>query len=130
MKNGKDLAEYCVEFGRGLGAEYVEARFVNQITRGLAYRNGAPVSGGMEPSVGIGVRILVDGNMGFGSFDRLEKSVAEDTINAAFRMAKASKRKEKIDLGDPIANKAKWSVDLKQKISDVDLDTIRPLQMI
>lgn len=124
MKNGKDLAEYCVEFGRGLGAEYVEARFVNQITRGLAYRNGAPVSGGMEPSVGIGVRILVDGNMGFGSFDRLEKSVAEDTINAAFRMAKASKRKEKIDLGDPIANKAKWSVDFKQKISDVDLDTI------
>lgn len=124
MKDGMDLAEYCVEFGRGLGAEYVEARFVNQLTRGLAYRNGAPVSGGIEPSVGIGVRILVDGNMGFGSFDRLEKTVAKDTINAAYRMAKASSRKRKIDIGEPIANKAKWSVDLKQKVSDIDIDTL------
>ena len=124
MKDGKDLAEYCIEYGRSLGGDYVEARFVKQITRGLAYRNGEPVSGGMQPTTGIGVRILVDGNMGFGSFDRLEKTIAEETINAAFKTAKAAKRKDKIDLGEPVSNKAKWSVDLKQRLANVDLDTL------
>ncbi|MFW9919191.1 MAG: TldD/PmbA family protein [Candidatus Thorarchaeota archaeon] len=124
MINGKDLAEFCVEFGQNLGGHYVEARFVQETARGLAYRNGAPVSGGMTPSVGIGVRILVDGNMGFASFDRLEKSVAKEAISAAYDMAKAAKRKDKIDLGDVVSNKAKWSVDLKQRIKDVDIDTL------
>ncbi|MFW9933889.1 MAG: TldD/PmbA family protein, partial [Candidatus Thorarchaeota archaeon] len=43
---------------------------------------------------------------------------------AAYDMAKAAKRKDKIDLGDVVSNKAKWSVDLKQRIKDVDIDTL------
>jgi len=124
MNNGKDLAEFCVHFGQDLGSDYVEARFVEEIARGLAYRNGAPVSGGMTPSVGIGVRVLVDGNMGFASFDRLDKAVARNAISAAYDMAKATKRKEKIDIGEPVSNRAQWSVDLKQRIKDVDIDTL------
>jgi TldD protein len=124
LKDGKDLAEYCIEYGRSLGGDYVEARYMKQVTRGLAYRNGAPVSGGMTPAKGIGFRILVDGNMSFGSFDRLEKPIAEETMDAAFKMAKAAKRKDKIDLGEPVSNKAKWSVDLKQRLADVDIDTL------
>ena len=88
MKDGKDLAEYCIDFGQKLGAEYVEARLVNDTNRGLAFRNGQLVSGGFTPSVGIGVRVLVDGSMGFGSFDRLEKSLAEEAITVATKMAK------------------------------------------
>ncbi|NHJ12812.1 MAG: TldD/PmbA family protein [Candidatus Thorarchaeota archaeon] len=122
--DGRDLAEHCIAFGQKLGGDYIEARFIEETARGLVYRNGAPVSGGMAPSIGIGVRILVDGNMGFASFDRLEKSVAEQAITAAYEMAKAAKRKRKIDLGEPVTNKAKWSVDLKERISDVDIDTM------
>ncbi len=124
MKDGKDLAEFCVEFGRDLGGDYVEARFVHGTGRGFAYRNGAPVSGGIAPSVGIGVRILVNGNMGFASFDRLDKTVATDAITAAYKMAKGAHRKERIDLGEPVSNQAKWSVDIKERISDVDIDTM------
>lgn len=119
-----DLAEHCIEYARKLGAEYVEARLVNQTSRGIAYRNGEPISGGMEPSTGIGVRVLVNGNMGFCSFDRLNRQVAEDTISAVFRMARAADRKVKIDLGEPISNKAKWKVKLRQRVTDVDIDTI------
>ncbi len=124
VDDGKDLAEHCVDFGRSLGAKYVEARFVRETARGLAYRNGEPVSGGMTPTVGIGVRVLVDGNMGFASFDRLERPVAEEAISAAYRMAKAAKRKDKIDLGEPVSNRDKWTVALKQRISDIDMDTM------
>lgn len=105
--DGKELAEYCVDFGSKLGARYVEARYVNDITRGLAYRNGQPVSGGYSPATGIGVRVLVDGGLGFASFDRLEKKLAEETISVAFKMAKNAKRKEPIDMGEPVSNEEK-----------------------
>jgi len=124
MKNGKDLAEYCVQFGQKLGCSYVEARFVKDMARGLAYRNGEPISGGFSPSSGIGVRVLVNGNMGFASFDRLEKNLAEESITTAFRMAKNANRKTPIDLGEPVANKAKWKTSAKEPLNDVDLDTI------
>jgi len=125
MKDGKDLAEYCVDFGERLGSDYVEARFVSDTNRGLAYRNGMLVSGGYTPSTGIGVRVLVDGSMGFASFDRLEKGLAEEAITAATRMAKNAKRRTPIDFGDPIANVAKWKMEAKEPLDDVDIDTIK-----
>lgn len=124
MKEGRDLADYCIEFGEKLGCTYVEARYVKDMTRGLAYRNGEPVSGGYVPSSGIGVRVLVDGNMGFASFDRLEKNLAEESITSAFKMAKNTKRKEPIDFGEPISNTAKWKMDTKIPLTDVSLETI------
>ena len=124
MRDGMDIAEYCVEFGQSLGCSYVEARYVKDVTRGMAFRNGEPVSGGYSPSSGIGVRVLVNGNMGFASFDRLEKSLAEESITSAFKIAKNAKRKIPIDLGEPVSNKAKWKMKAKEPLNDVDLDTM------
>jgi TldD protein len=124
MKDGTDLADYCIEYGQKLGCSYVEARYINDTTRGLAFRNGEPVSGGISPSSGIGVRVLVKGNMGFASFDRLEKSLAEESITAACKMAKTAKRKKPIDLGEVVSNKTKWKMKAKEPLNDVDLDTM------
>jgi TldD protein len=124
MKDGKDVAEYCVEVGQNLGCSYVEARYVRDLTRGLAFRNGEPVSGGFSPTEGIGVRVLADGNMGFATFDRLEKNLAKESITTACRMAKNAKRKTPIDLGEPVANKAKWRMAAKEPLNDVDIDTM------
>ncbi|MBN2230019.1 MAG: TldD/PmbA family protein [Candidatus Thorarchaeota archaeon] len=124
MNNGKELADYCVEFGQSLGCSFVEARYVKDTTKGLAYRNGEPVSGGFSPSSGIGVRVLANGNIGFAAFDRLERSLAEDSIRAAYKMAKNAKRKVPIDLGEPIANKAKWRVKAKEPLEDVTIDVM------
>ncbi len=127
MDDWYDLADYCVEFGSKLGGSYVEARFVKDTTKGLAFRNGEPVSGGFTPSTGIGVRILVDGNMGFASYDRLEKSLAEASISLAYKMAKNAKRKVPIDLGKPISNKTKWKMKTKEPLEDIDIDTLMAL---
>jgi TldD protein len=125
LKDGKDLANYCVEFGSKLGGSYVEARFVKDMARGLAFRNGQPVSGGVTPSSGIGVRILVDGSMGFASFDRLEKNLAEESITTAYKMAKNARRKEPIDLGEPFSTDAKWKMEAKEQLADIDIDTMQ-----
>ena len=122
--DGKDLAEFCVEYGQKLGSDYAEARYEHIIGRGFAYRNGAPISGGMQPTTGIGVRLLVDGNMGFASFDRLEKKLAEEAITLAYKIAKNARRKDPIDLGVEVSNKAKWEVKAKEKIADVTNETM------
>ncbi|MDH4213860.1 MAG: TldD/PmbA family protein [Candidatus Thorarchaeota archaeon] len=124
MKHGKDIAEYCIQIGQDLGCNYVEARYVKDLTRGLAFRNGEPVSGGFSPTEGIGVRVLVDGNMGFATFDRLERNLAKESITTAYRMAKNAKRKVPIDLGEPVVNRAKWKMAAKQPLNDVDIDTM------
>ena len=124
MKDGKDLAEYCIEYGLKLGCEYVEARYVKDFARGLAYRNGQPISGGFAPSSGIGVRVLTNGSMGFASFDRLDKDLAENSISAAYKMAKNTKRKEPISLGEPVANTAKWRMEAKEPLADVSIEQI------
>ncbi len=120
----QELAKYCVEYGRQLGADYVEARYERKVGKGLAYRNGEPISGGTSPKSGIGVRVLVDGNFGFASFDRMEKALAEEAISAAFKMAKNSRRREPIDIGEPVSNKDSWSVRVKQPLSKVDIDML------
>jgi TldD protein len=124
VKDGKDLAEYCVEYGHKLGGSYVEARYVKDTTRALAFRNGEPFSGGYSPSTGIGVRILVDGNMGFASFDRLDKELAEETISIAYKMAKNTRRKEPIDLGESVSNQKKWKMKAKEPLRDIEMDTL------
>ncbi|MHA1653308.1 MAG: TldD/PmbA family protein [Candidatus Thorarchaeota archaeon] len=124
LRNASDLLEYCLDLGRSLGASYVEARFEHKASRGLVYRNGEPVSGGMSPLAGIGVRLLVDGNFGFAAFDRLERDLAEEAVTAAYRMAKNSRRPRPIDLGEPVANKAKWTVDVRQSLAGVDIETL------
>ncbi|RDE16265.1 MAG: TldD/PmbA family protein, partial [Candidatus Thorarchaeota archaeon] len=107
-----------------LGSSYVEARYVRERAKGVGYRNGELLSGGQEPSSGIGVRLLVGGSMGFGSFDRMEKQLAEDAVRAAFRMAKNAKRKKKIELGKSVSNRASWSVKAKQPLEDIGVDTM------
>ncbi len=107
-----------------MGSSYVEARYVRERAKGLGYRNGEIFSGGQQPSSGIGVRMVVEGNVGFASFDRMDKQLADDAVRAAFRMAKNAKRKKKIDFGKPISNRATWSVKVKQPLEDVDLDTM------
>jgi TldD protein len=124
LEQGKDMAEFCIEFGRSLGGDYVEARYVSHLVRGLAFRNGEPISGGVVPTSGIGLRILINGNFGFASFDRMEKELAKETIQSTVKMTRNSQRKNPIDLGDPISNKATWRVDEKQKLADVDVEDI------
>jgi len=124
MMDGKDLAEHCIDFGINLGCSYVEARYEKHWATALTYRNSQPVSGGYSPSSGIGVRILVDGNIGFSSFDRLEKGLAEESITAAYKMAKNAKRKQPIDLGEPVSNETKWKMKVKMNLVNANFSLI------
>ncbi len=121
---GEDIVDHCIRLAQDQGAEYADARYVRLNSKGIVYRNGEPISGGTEPSAGIGIRILVNGSFGFAAFNLLDRETASNAVESAIKIAKNAKRKEPIELGEPVSIKAQWSVPAKQSIEDVDLDTL------
>ncbi len=127
MEHGKELAESCMQYALELGADYADARFVTTTIEGHVYRNGAPVSGGRTPSAGIGMRVLVEGSMGFASIDRLDRGLARSAVETAVKMARTTRRREPVDMGGPVSNRASWSMDVRDSLRGVDIDTIAGL---
>jgi len=70
MKDGKDIADFAVEYGTKKGANYIEARFVDSREEGYTSRNGALISGGIVNTKGIAIRVLANGGIGFCSTAR------------------------------------------------------------
>ncbi len=117
--DGKSLSERAVGFGTSLGAEYVEARFINTVDENYMARNGTFLSIQKKPTRGIGIRVLVDGCMGYGSTDRLNKKSVEELTGSVIHMAKLSERKTPIVLSDGKAIKTRWKVPVKFDFEDV-----------
>lgn len=93
MENGKDLADFAIDYGASHGASYIEARVVASRNESYAARNGVLLGGGITYSSGIAIRVLANGGMGFCSTANLTKTGIEDGIEDAIKLAKASKRK-------------------------------------
>ena len=119
MKDGKDIADFAVEYGTKKGANYIEARFVDSREEGYTSRNGALISGGIVNTKGIAIRVLANGGIGFCSTAKLEKDNVKKAIELAIKMAKASKRKEPIIFSEEDVVKTKWSTPVKQNIADI-----------
>ena len=81
METVKDLAEYCINYARNKGVTYVEARGISGINHTVMSRNGELLTAGTSSDSGLGVRIIVDGGMGFASFSELNKKTLKETGN-------------------------------------------------
>lgn len=127
MSVGKDLAEYGVDLAHQNGADYAEARLIDGQKTVFFLHNGTLISGEHKPWLGIGFRILVNGGLAFVSVDKISKKEVKGAIISGVKMAKRSNPKEKIDFGDPITNEAKWEVHTKEKLEDIDTDTMLEL---
>jgi len=124
MTYGKDLAEYGIRVSQENDATYAEARLIDGHRTIFFLQNGTPMSGSELPWQGIGFRILIEGGLAFVSFDNWSKKAVENAILSGIKMAKASNPAEKIDFGEPISNVAKWRVPVKEKLTNIDTDTM------
>ena len=119
-----------VDYGRSLGAEYVEFRAQNLFKTILTTKDGT-VEGAKEGTEsGVGVRALVDGAWGFVSLGKLEPKLLTETVGEAVRLAKAASHmvKSPVKIADAktvedrvLANSRKnpRDVSMEQKICDV-----------
>jgi TldD protein len=84
------MLKKSVDYGRSLGAEYVEVRAQNIFKTMLATKDGT-VEGAKEGTEsGAGVRVLVNGAWGFVSLGKLEPKLLTEAVDEAVRLAKAA----------------------------------------
>src|SRR5215472_9773736 len=88
----KQISGWALDTARQRGAQYADARIVNDRSRSLATKNGKVGHAGSTESLGIGVRVLLNDSWGFASTDDLSKESVERTSVQAVEIAKASAR--------------------------------------
>jgi len=121
--DGYDLSEYAVELGSNLGASYTEARFVREATEGYSTRNGDILSAGKNEREGMGIRVLVDGNLGFCSLDELNKESIENSLRSMVSTVRRSGRKDPIVMSDEEIHEDSWESEVKMPFDDVGMES-------
>ncbi len=117
--DGKTLADHAVDYGSSIGADYVEARFIDSVSENYFSRNGKFLGIQEKPSRGMGIRVLVDGGIGFGSVDRLKKDEVEDRLESIVKMAELSERERPIELSNEKTVEDSWEVPVKTPFEDI-----------
>jgi TldD protein len=94
----RDLAAHALNAAHLKGASYADARIISTRSRALSTKNGKIGSASDAESLGMGVRVIVQGAWGFAATDDLSKSSVEATAAHAVEIAKASARVKESDV--------------------------------
>ena len=86
----KDILSKTVDYGKGLGAEYVEVRAQTLFKTLLTTKDGTVEGAKQGKESGAGIRALVDGAWGFVSLGKLEQKPLKDAVEEAVKLAKAA----------------------------------------
>jgi len=117
----EDLANFAVDQAVHSGAGYAEARVQRDLGRTYTLKNGSPEPVTFATKLGVGVRVIVDGAMGFASTNSLNKDTVRSVTEAAVRTAKASTRllKSPIRLSEEKAWDDHWESKMKVDVRNV-----------
>ena len=122
------------------GATYADARVMVQRNRALATKNGKVGNAADSESIGMNVRVIVDGAWGFAASSELGRGAVEATAARAVEIARASARVKRGDVRlaseqpavaewvtpyqiDPFTISIEQNIDLLQKI-DTELRSV------
>lgn len=124
MGYSEDLLNRLIERGMALGADYVEARYQEDRGFTIALLNGRLTSVQLYRARGIGVRVLVNGSLGFAASNSLEVEDLFKTVDSAFTRAKvASKlRKSPIEFSEERLGRSKYRVVEKKPLVDFKVE--------
>ena len=106
----KQIASWALETAKLRGASLAEARIVDERSRALATKNGKIGSASDAESLGIGIRVIVNGAFGFAATDDLSRESVAACAAKAVTIAKASATVKSLELRmvpEPAA-KAEW----------------------
>lgn len=118
-----ELASFAVDQALHAGAGYAEARVQSDVGHTYTLKNGSPEPVAIAAKLGIGVRVIVEGAMGFASTNSLDKEAIRSVTGAAVRTAKASTRllKHLIRLSEERSWTGEWEGRMK-----IDVRKISP----
>jgi len=107
----KQIAGWALDTVSQRGAEYADVRIVDDRQRALTTKNGKVGHAGSAESLGIGIRVLMDGSWGFASSDELSREAVDRTAAQALEIATASAqvKEHPIRLAHEPAVKIEWA---------------------
>jgi TldD protein len=113
-----------VDHALGLGAQYAEARVQRDLGHTYTLKNGAAEPVNVARKMGVGIRVIVDGALGFASTNNLDRGQLRSTTESAVRTAKASKRlvTSPIRLSQEKSWEAKWEAKMKVDVRNVSAE--------
>ncbi len=119
----EDLIEFAVEYGKQK-TDYIEARYQKNTGTNLTMKNGVVEGAEFISDEGIGIRVLVDGGMGFASTNILSKDSLKNAVDEAIKLARSSStmRREKIEFSDEEFTKISYEVHMKKDFRDLDIE--------
>jgi TldD protein len=88
----EEHARLAVDHSLRLGANYAEARVQRNIGHTYTLKNGTAEPVALTRKLGVGIRVIVDGALGFASTNSLEQNNIRSAAESAVRTAKASRR--------------------------------------
>jgi len=120
----EDLIQRTVEAASAKGVQYAEARLHIDSGSGVTLTNGKPEPVQLAKAKGIAVRVLVDGALGFASTNDLSRESLDETVEIAYRTAKASKRlvTNPIRLSKEKTEQANWETKARKPLLDVTIE--------
>ncbi len=123
MHELEELVKFAVDTAINLGSSYAEARFQRNDGLGLVLKNGVPDPAGFVRKSGIGVRVLVDGGLGFACTNILTRDHLRGVVESAFRTARLSARlvKKPIRMAGVSNAQAEWEVKARTLLEDVSV---------
>jgi TldD protein len=106
----KDLAAHALDTARLRGASFADVRMGDDRARALTTKNGKVGHASSSESMGMNVRVIVDGAWGFAASDELSKSGVEQTAARAVAIAQASAQvqRENVRLAPEKPVTAEW----------------------
>jgi TldD protein len=121
----EEYARLAVEHSLSLGAVYAEARVQRNLGHTYTLKNGSAEPLTVTRKLGVGIRVIVDGAMGFASTNNLEPAEIKSATESAVRTARTAKRL----LGSPtrLSREKNWEDRWKVKMK-VDVRDISPEQ--
>jgi TldD protein len=120
----EDLPRLALNHAVHAGAEYAEARIQRDIGHAYTLRNGSPEPVTIAVKLGVGVRVIVEGAMGFASTNSLDKDQLRSVTEDAVRTARASKRllRSPISLSNEKTWDDDWEVKMKVDVRNVSAE--------
>jgi TldD protein len=108
------------------GASYSEARYHSDVGAGVMMQNGVPQVASSVDRTGIGLRVILDGSMGFGATNNLTKASVLNLVDDTVARAKASLKvvTEPIRMSDDGLGKDKMEIKPRIKFSNVEFDQV------
>jgi len=94
----KTVAQLALDTAVARGASYADARVVAVHSRSLSTKNGLVGHASEADSLGLGVRVIVQGAWGFAATADLGRAAVEKTAARAVEIAKASARVKREDI--------------------------------